>query len=419
MAILGGVAANSALMSATAAPSAFSAAASMGSPSARPLARIELARALLPGLALRAAARARRPPGRQHVGRHLEGRMRPAELVARALDLVGPQRLAVGGGLALLGRRAVADHGLAGDQRRLVGAARPFDGRPDRRGIVAVDPHRAPARRLEARDLVVGDGKRGRPVDGDRVVVEQHDQLVELEVPGQRDGLVADALHQAAVAGDHIGKVIDDAIAQPRIEKPLGERHADRVGEALAQGTRGRLDARRVAELGMPRRLGAQLPEARQLIHGHAGIAGEMEQRVEQHGAVARRQHEAVAVRPVGRGGIELQEPGEQHGRHVGHAHGHAGMARFGLLHRVHGECPDGIRHVLVRDRAVHAHLHRRIRHARPRLLAFFDRAVGALAGWSAGVHLRARHPWAFPLLFPCSSYRWAGGGSACGRRGC
>ena len=210
------------------------------------------------------------------------------------------------------------------------------------------------------------------------VVVEDDDQLVELEVPGERDRLVADALHQAAVAGNHVGVVVDDGVAEPRIEEPLRQRHAHGIAEALAQRTRGRLDARRVPELGMPRRLGAQLPEARQLIHAHAGVAGEMQERVEQHRAVARRQHEAVAVRPVGCRGIELQEPGEQHGRHVGHAHGHAGMAAFGLLHRVHGQRPDGVRHVLVRDCAVLAHSHRHIRHARPRLPAAF-----ALCGWS------------------------------------
>ena len=98
----------------------------------------------------------------------------------------------------------------------------------------------------------------------------------------------------------------------------------------------------------------------------HAGIAGQVQQRVEQHRAVPGRQHEAVAVRPVGRGGIELQELREQHGRHVGHAHRHAGMAGLGLLDRVHGQRPDGVGHVLVHRGTVCAHLHRRICHACP-----------------------------------------------------
>ena len=73
--------------------------------------------------------------------------------------------------------------------------------------------------------------------------------------------------------------------------------------------------------------LAAELAEALQLIQRHVGIAGEMQQRIEQHRAVAGRQHEAVAVRPIRMLRVELQELGEQDRRHVGHAHRHAGMA--------------------------------------------------------------------------------------------
>ena len=250
--------------------------------------------------------------------------------------------------LPCLVRRAVADDGLAGDQRRPVGAARALDRDGDRSRIVAVDPDRAPARGLEARQLIVRHGQGGRPVDGDRVVVEQHDQLVELEVARQRDRLVADAFHQAAVAGDHVGEVVDDGVAEPGIEQPLGQRHADGIGETLAQRARRGLDARRMAVLGMAGRLGAELAEVAQLVHRHIRIAGEMQQRVEQHRAVPGRQHEAVAVGPIGRRGVELQELGEQHRRHVGHAHRHARMPGLGLLDRIHGERADGVGHVAV-----------------------------------------------------------------------
>src|SRR3712207_6992113 len=46
---------------------------------------------------------------------------------------------------------------------------------------------RPPARGLEALRLVDGVGERQRAVDGDAVVVPQHDQLVEPQVPGERD----------------------------------------------------------------------------------------------------------------------------------------------------------------------------------------------------------------------------------------
>ena len=69
-------------------------------------------------------------------------------------------------------------------------------------------------------------------------------------------------------------------------EQLLGERHADRVGEALAERAGGRLDARRDADLGMARRLAVQLAEVAQLVDRQV-VAGEVQQRVEQHRAVA------------------------------------------------------------------------------------------------------------------------------------
>ena len=60
---------------------------------------------------------------------------------------------------------------------------------------------------------------------------------------------------------------------------------------------------------------------------------------------MAGRQDEAVAVGPMGIGGVEFQELGEQHGGDVGRAHRQAGMAGIGLLHRIHAEGADGIGH--------------------------------------------------------------------------
>ena len=168
---------------------------------------------------------------------------------------------------------------------------------------------------------------------------------------GQRNRLVADAFHQAAVAGDDVGVVVDDVVAEPRVQQTLRQRHADGVGEALAERTGRRLDAGGVPVLGMAGRLGAELAEALQLIHFHARIAGEIEQRIEQHRAVAGRQHEAVAVRPVGIGGVEAHRLAEQHSGDIRHAHRHAGVAGLGRLHRIHGKGADGVGHVVMGDR--------------------------------------------------------------------
>ena len=82
----------------------------------------------------------------------------------------------------------------------------------------------------------------------------------------------------------------------------------------------------------------------------HVRIAGQIEQRIEQHRAVAGRQHEAVAVGPARVGGIEFEELREQHRRDVGHAHRHARMAGLGFLDRVHRQEADGVGHRRVRD---------------------------------------------------------------------
>ena len=50
----------------------------------------------------------------------------------------------------------------------------------------------------------------------------------------QRDGLLADAFHEAAVAGQHIGLVIDEIVAEGGIQVALGHGKAHRIAEALA-----------------------------------------------------------------------------------------------------------------------------------------------------------------------------------------
>ena len=61
-------------------------------------------------------------------------------------------------------------------------------------GVVAVDGLDVPAAGGEAQPLVDRGRERGRAVDGDAVVVPEHDQPAEAEVAGEVDRLVADAL---------------------------------------------------------------------------------------------------------------------------------------------------------------------------------------------------------------------------------
>ena len=279
--------------------------------------------------------------------RHFERRRVPAELLPRARDFVGAERRAVALLRAGLGGRAVADDGAASDERRPVGLLRGFDGARDRRRIVAVDAARGPAGGLKALYLIDRIGQRQRAVDRDAVVVEQHDELVELEVAGERDGLLADAFHEIAVGHQRVGEVIDQIV---RIPPRGGAPQAPCRPRWRGPGRAGRWWSRprRVAVFRMSRRQRADLAEAFEFVDGQRRIAGQMQQRVEQHGAVAGGQHETVAVRPRRIGRIEFEEPREQHGGDVGRPHGQARVAGSCLLDRVHRQRPDGVGHAVV-----------------------------------------------------------------------
>ncbi len=161
---------------------------------------------------------------------------------------------------------------------------------------------------------------------------------------------MADALHEIAVRGDHIGAVIDEIVAVFGVQHALGHGHADRGGDALSERAGGGLDARRHEVFRVARRLGIELAEILQLIDRHPLHAGQVQQRVEQHGAVAGRENEAVAIGPGRLGGVVFQKLREQHRRHVGRAHRQARMAGLRLLDGIHGENANGIRHVRVCD---------------------------------------------------------------------
>jgi hypothetical protein len=249
-------------------------------------------------------------------------------------------------GVAFLGTRALRDQRLARDHGRAILLGRPAQGGGDLAVVVAVDGLHGPAGGLEAGDLVAGFRDRGLAVDGGVVVVEQHRQLGELQAAGDADGLVADAFHQAAVAGDHPGAVVDDVMAEAAGQMGLGHRHADGRGQALAQRAGGGLDAGRVVDFRVAGGQRAPLTEVLDLLHRHGLEAGQVKQGIEQHRAVAGRQHEAVAVGPVGLARVELQELAPQHGRHVGHAHRHALVTGLGLVHGVHGKDADRVGHL-------------------------------------------------------------------------
>ncbi len=202
-----------------------------------------------------------------------------------------------------------------------------------------------PAVRPIALWYVVAVAQRGRAVDADAVVVVEEDQLVEAQVPGERARFVADALLEVAVAHDRVDPVVEDWVVGPvesRGHVGLPQGKPDRVCLALAQRARCDLDARRQPVFRVTRRDAFELPELLDLVERHV-VAGQEQQAVEQHRAVAGRQHEAIAVRPFGVGRVVTQVPRPQHLGHRRHAHRQPRVARVRFLHRVHCQAADHV----------------------------------------------------------------------------
>ena len=240
-------------------------------------------------------------------------------------------------GCARLFRRAKANDGAAADQARSCGVGAGFGNRRrDGVHVMAVCSQNLPSIGLETGRRVLGHGKVGAAVNGDAVIVKQHDQPRQAHMTGHRGGFMADAFHQAAVTGDNIGEVVDKVAAELGGEVMLGHRHADGVGNALAKRPCRGLDPAGMAGFRMACGDRAKLPEIADLIHGHVFIAGQVQQGVDQHRAVASRQDKPVTIRPVRCRRIELQVVCEQRGCRVRHTHRHARMSGFCRFYSVH-----------------------------------------------------------------------------------
>ena len=301
--------------------------------------------ARLPRLVFGQAAPPRLAPGAEHVVGHGEGRVGPAQGLARLVRVAAEHPRAMGRARALDAGDAAADHRAARDHGGPRVAFGEQHGGGHRIDVVAVHLLHVPVAEAEAGRHVVDRGDADRPVVGHQVVVPEEAELAELELPRERDDLVPDPLLQAAVADQRPGAVVHDARSEAALEEGFGDRHAGGVGDALAERAGRGLDAAARVVFGMAFAVRAELAEALDLVEGDLRVAAEVEQRVEEHGAVAVRLHEAVAVEPERVLGVELQVPREQRRGDVGGAERRAGMPFADALDRVHGQEADRIGH--------------------------------------------------------------------------
>ena len=176
--------------------------------------------------------------------------------------------------------------------------------RKDRVGVVAVlDALGVPLVGVEPLEHVLAPGHARRSVELDVVVVPEVDQLAETQVSGQGRGLGRDALLEVAVGHDRVDAMVDQLVARPvelrrRVAAPRWpSRRRSRI-----PGRAARWSLRRPASGRTRDGPGVREPHWRndcEIVQGDV-VAGQMEQRVEQHAGVPGRQDEAVAIRPVG-----------------------------------------------------------------------------------------------------------------------
>ena len=290
-----------------------------------------------PGRADGGAACAEAAPGRQDVVRHLERAIGPVQAVARRRQLSRAEGIGMGFMRAGEMGRAETDDGPAGDQRRARIGLGGQGGVGNGGGVMPIDLLDMPAIGGEARAGIVGKGEAGRAVDRNAVIVIIDDQLAEAQMTGQRGGFMADTFFHVAVAGDDIGVVVDQTV-EADAQMGLGDRHADRGGEALAQRPGGGFDAGSDIVFRMAGGAAAGLAELLQRLQRHRLIAGQIVQRIEQHRTMARRQDEAVAIGPGRIGRVELEKLAVEHGRDIGHAHRQAGVTGIRLFDPLKGE---------------------------------------------------------------------------------
>lgn len=247
---------------------------------------------------------------------------------------------------ARLVRAPVGDRRPTTDQARTLALGpRPHQRPGHRRRIVPVDPLDVPAIRHKPPRDILAETEIRRPVDRDVIVVVQVDQLAEPKVPGQARRLRRNPLHQVTIAADRVGEMINDLEPRPvigRRQQPLRQRHTYTRRKASPERTRRHFHAHGMPVLRVPRRLRAPLTKALQLIERQI-IPAEMQQRVEQHRAVAAAQHEAVAVRPRRRLRVVHEELPPEHTSHHRAAHRHPGVPRVRGLNGVHCQRLDRI----------------------------------------------------------------------------
>ena len=146
--------------------------------------------------------------------------------------------------LSLHPRNASPDDGPAGDHGGARVAPRFLDGGGDRLDVVPVGLDHVPVGDPKTRCNVLAYRQGRAAIVRDAVVVPEQNQLGQLQVPSQRNHLLANAFLEAAITDKGVGVVIDEPGPKARIQIRLSYCHSKRVGNALTERSSGDFDSR-------------------------------------------------------------------------------------------------------------------------------------------------------------------------------
>src|ERR1041385_3302107 len=237
----------------------------------------------------------------------------PAIRTLGQADLIFVQWLAMRLACLLLVGRAISNVAVNDDQRRaLLRVVEMLEGAGEQIKIVGIaDASNVPAITHKARGDIFSKRQLGVALNGDVVVVVNPAEIGELEMACERGSLARDALHHVAVTTDGINVVIEQLKARLVEVRGLplpGDRHANAVGHALAQRAGGGLNAGSQAIFGVAGTFAIELAEVLDVIERDRGFAhnlvirvygfyaGEVQERIEQHGGVSVGEDKAIAV---------------------------------------------------------------------------------------------------------------------------
>ena len=176
--------------------------------------------------------------------------------------------------------------------------------------------------------------------------------------------LVADALLEVAVGGEDVDVMVERALARcrVRVEQPAlaagGHRHADRVGQALAERAGRGLDPGRQQMLGVTGSEAAPGAEPLQVIESQP-ITRQIELDIQGQAGMPAGKDEPVPPEPVRIGWIMPQDPLEEQIGGRRQAHRRTGVTGARLLHRIHRQDPDQVHRPGIGRRPVKLGIHR------------------------------------------------------------